>query len=222
MRREWTDPQATSVMAADTAEVCWICRAHAATVPVAALPPSLCARCADTVAPYEQSWNLLARYLRADWKEIVRRGSFDLARAFGAQASAGATHTHLHFVKLLGSKLFADRINVDLSSFSAALTQGRPHDEVTLLVAHCATDSRKLLLYDAEVSVLKRDDQVYSAVWTSLSFPVAVKICYLMSTAPVMEPEGFPWHPTRQRKVVKLSPYAGDTRPLHARRDLRL
>jgi hypothetical protein len=52
--------------------------------------------------------------------------------------------------------------------------------------------------------------------------PLAIKVCYLKSGAPVREPEGYPWHPTRQRKIVKLSPYKGDTRPLVARRDLRI
>jgi hypothetical protein len=51
---------------------------------------------------------------------------------------------------------------------------------------------------------------------------VAVKICYLKGGAPVREPAGFPWHPTRQRKIVKLSPYKGDIEPQVARRDLRI
>ena len=216
-------PEFRMAMSEEASETCWICREHAATIRVAAVRPSLCTRCEDTVTrPFEQSWNVLARYLHANWKEITKRGNFDLVKVFGAGASAGATQTHLHFVKLLGCKLFADNINVDLSSFSTALTEGRPHADITLLVAHGATEGGKLLYYDTEVSVLKRDDEVYSAVWTSLSPPVAVKTCYLVSSAPVMEPDGFPWHPTRQRKIVKLSPYKGDTRPVHARRDLRM
>jgi hypothetical protein len=55
-----------------------------------------------------------------------------------------------------------------------------------------------------------------------LVHPVGIKICYLKAGAPVREPPGFPWHPTRQRKLVKLSPYKGDTEPLVARRDLTI
>jgi hypothetical protein len=62
----------------------------------------------------------------------------------------------------------------------------------------------------------------HSAVWMNLVHPVGIKICYLKAGAPVREPPGFPWHPTRQRKLVKLSPYKGDTEPLVARRDLRI
>jgi len=63
---------------------------------------------------------------------------------------------------------------------------------------------------------------VYSAVWTHLVHPVAVKVCYLKHGAPVLAPPGAPWHPLRQRKIVKLSPYKGDAEPQVARRDLRI
>jgi hypothetical protein len=221
-------------------ETCWMCRermatadpevistAHdaalsATTAVPRSIPQWLCVPCRDRTRAFDAAWHALYRYLADHWKDIVQRGSFDLSQAFGPNASATALHAHLFFVKLLGAKLVADHVNVDVSSFADALRQGLPHPEITLLIADCTTQRGQLRYYQSDVSVLGRDEAVYSAVWMTLAYPVAVKVCYLQRAAPVLEPEGHPWHPTRQRKIVKLSPYKGDTRSVHARRDLRL
>jgi hypothetical protein len=80
---------------------------------------------------------------------------------------------------------------------------GTAHPEVTLLVTSSLVPAGQLLSYESDVSVLRNGDEVYSAVWMNLVHPVGIKICYLKAGAPVREPPGFPWHPTRQRKLVK-------------------
>lgn len=70
--------------------------------------------------------------------------------------------------------------------------------------------------------MLRHGEEVYSALWMYLVYPVAIKLCYLKEGAPVRAPDGFPWHPARQRKLIKISPYKGDTQPLVPRRDLRI
>ena len=170
----------------------------------------------------EAAWQRLLQYLLGNWREIVGRGSFDLSKAFPGDAARQAVNVHLFFVEQLRARLAADQLAVDLDAFAAALRQGLPHPDVTLLVADTAVAPGRLLSHDSEVSVLRQGDEIYSALWTHLAHPVAVKICYVKSGAPVREPAGFPWHPARQRKIVKLSPYKGDTEPLVARRDLRI
>jgi hypothetical protein len=160
--------------------------------------------------------------LHARWQDITARGSFDLSAAFPGEVESAAVRVHLYFVKLLGCKLLADGIAVDLQSFASALLERRPHPEVTLLVANGGVPAGQVISYNSDVSVLRQGDEVYSAMWMYLGHPVAVKVCYLKAGTPVRAPEGFPWHPTRQRKIVKLSPYKGDTQPIVARRDLRI
>jgi hypothetical protein len=176
----------------------------------------------DGSPAYEHAWRQLSGYLLRQWDAVIARGSFDLSRVFAGDAAAQAVNVHLYFVQLLAEKLKADRIRVDLPSFSRALRTGTAHPEVTLLIANSQPPAGQFLAYDPTVSVLRSGDEVYSCVWTYLLHPLAIKVCYLKSGAPVREPEGYPWHPTRQRKIVKLSPYKGDTRPLVARRDLRI
>ena len=171
---------------------------------------------------YGEWWRLLAVHLNRHWNEIVTRGQFDLSTAFPTNTAGAAVRVQLHFVKLLGCRLRARDIAVDLRSFAAALLAGEAHGEVTLLVASSQLPGRQLLSYDSDVSVLRAGDEVQSAMWIRLFHPIAVKVCYLKTGAPVRAPEGHPWHPTRQRKIVKLSPYKGDTQPLVARRDLRI
>jgi len=171
---------------------------------------------------YEEAWGRLSSYLHAHWRDITARGSFDLTKVFGADTAAQSVRVQLHFVKLLGRKLLADRIRVDLESFAKSLTVGTAHPEVTLLVTSSLVPAGHMLSHESEVSVLRNGDEVWSAVWMHLVHPIGIKICYLKAGAPVREPPGFPWHPTRQKKIVKLSPYKGDTAPLVARRDLQI
>jgi len=101
-----------------------------------AFPTSICGYCNNTgTQPYDDAWRRLSKYLHANWRDIVGRGSFDLTRVFGTDSAAQALNVHLYFVKLLGCKLNAEKIRVDLSSLSAALVARVPHPEITVLVA---------------------------------------------------------------------------------------
>jgi hypothetical protein len=190
---------------------------------VDSFPVSICTRCnSEAMQPYDDAWRRLSTYLQANWKDLVGRGQFDLTKIFGPETAIQAVNVQLFFVMQLGCKLNAARIAVDLTSLSAALTSRIAHPDITLLVANCSAASGRFVSYDSEVSLLRDGETVLSALWTYLAYPVAIKVCYVKAGAPVREPEGFPWHPTRQRKIVKLSPYRGDTQPLVARRDLRI
>lgn len=207
--------------------MCWICRERpldsAEHKVKAGGIRSVCGHCNSGVTQvYDEAWRRLSSYLHANWREITARGSFDLSKVFGAETAKQAIRVQLYFVKVLGCKLLEDAIRVDLGSFSRALMAGAAHPEVTLLVTSSLVPAGQLLSHESDVSVLRDGDAVYSAVWMNLVHPVGIKICYLKAGAPVREPPGFPWHPTRQKKVVKLSPYKGDTEPLVARRDLRI
>lgn len=206
---------------------CWICRERpldgAQHEVNAGGIRSVCSHCDNAVTQgYDEAWRRLSSYLHAHWREITARGSFDLSKVFGAETAKQAVRVQLNFVKVLGCKLLEDDIRVDLGSFSKALMAGTAHPEVTLLVTSSLVPVGQMLSHESEVSVLRNGDEVHSAVWMNLVHPVGIKICYLKAGAPVREPPGFPWHPTRQKKVVKLSPYKGDTEPLVARRDLRI
>lgn len=195
----------------------------AASAGALTFPKSICGHCnnADT-QPFDEAWRRLSEYLHAHWREITARKTFDLSAAFPGEVESAAVKVHLYFVKLLGCKLLADGIAVNLQSFASALLERRPHREVTLLVANSLVPAGQMISYNSDVSVLRQGDEVYSAMWMCLVHPVAVKVCYLKAGMPVRAPEGFPWHPARQRKIVKLSPYKGDTQPIVARRDLRI
>jgi hypothetical protein len=194
-----------------------------ATSKALAFPPSICRHCNHTgTQPYDEAWRHLSAYLHTHWKDITARGNFDLSKSFPGNPAALAVKVHLFFVKLLGCKLLADGIAVDLAPFSAALLGGKAHPEVSLLVAASNVAAGQFISYNSDVSVLRNGDEVYSALWIYLVHPVAIKVCYLKTGAPVREPDGFPWHPNRQRKIVKISPYKGDTQPILARRDLRI
>lgn len=201
---------------------CWICGARADAPAVEHSVPGTCAGCERHIQPYDAAWQELSRYLRAHWQETIARGSFDLSKAFPRDAPGRALAVHLGFVRRLATRLRAGRIAVDLTGFAMALRGRVAHPEVVLLVADAGGSAGRLVLHDADVSVLRSGEEVQSALWVHVAHPIAIKVCWVKAGAPIREPDGFPWHPARQRKIVKISPYKGDTQPLVARRDLRI
>ena len=208
--------------------LCWICEQRpaataAATSEALAFKRVICDQCNHVLTqPYDEAWLALSRYLHTHWREITERGSFDLSKAFAGDAAKQSLMVHLYFVKTMGCKLKEEGVNVDLKSFSSALLRCVPHPDVTLLIADSSVRPGRMLSYQSDVSVLRSGDEVYSALWMHLAHPVGVKICFIKGGAPVLPPKGSPWHPTRQKKIVKISPYKGDTEPEVSRRDLRI
>ena len=148
-------------MNVETAPICWICGVRPADIAAHAtaktLKPnrSICAHCNDVATQsYDAAWLALSGYLQKHWSEIVGRGSFDLTKVFAADVATQALRVQLYFVKALGCKLNDDGINVDLRSFSAALMEGAPHAEVTLLVVNSLAAPGKMLSYQSDVSLL--------------------------------------------------------------------
>jgi hypothetical protein len=180
---------------------------------------SLCAQCNNVLTqPYDMAWGALSKYLQSNWSSIIRAGRFDLSKPFPTNRGAAAINVHLYFVKVFGCKLFADNIPIDLSDFSRSLIEARPHPQISLFVADGRIATGQLLAYDSEVHCLRNEhDKIDSALWVYLVHPVAIKVNYLNAAAPLSHPEGYPWHPTRQRKIVRLSPYMGDSEPIAGR-----
>jgi hypothetical protein len=158
--------------------LCWICGERPAVGAEhevnASDIRSVCSHCTNAVTRvYDEAWRKLSSYLHANWREITARGSFDLSKVFGAEATARqAVRVQLYFVKALGSKLLEDGIHVDLEAFSKALMTGTAHPEVTLLVTSSLVPAGKMLSYESDVSVLRSGDEIYSAVWMNLVHPV--------------------------------------------------
>ena len=203
---------------------CWLCRTRPVDAGASGPEASLCADCErDFGRPVLPAWQTLAEYLLANWSTIRRLGRFDLSKAFGGDARNGALSVHLHFLKLLACRLHADGVPLDLESFAGALRNRRAHADVTLLVADARAAPRTLLLHDAQLRLLhNQDGEVQSARWTELRHPVAIKVSYLKPGAPLRPAPGEPWHPDRQRKLVRLSPYGGEALPIAGIQGLRI
>jgi hypothetical protein len=177
--------------------------------------PSICADCNNRLTqPYDLAWQQLSGYLQTNWPAIVRRGRFDLSKAFPGGTRKAALDVHLYFVKLFGCKLNADNVPIDIAPFSAALLNGTAHPEVSLFVAHSRVADGIILSYDSEVHTLRdQEGELHSALWMYLIHPVAIKVSYVKAGTPVLRPPGQLWHPSSPGKVVRLSDYDGLSEP---------
>lgn|GEM_PF-683218 len=178
-------------------------------------PRSICAYCNNTLTqPFDVAWQKLSEYLHANWATIVKRGRFDLSEPFPGGTRDAALQVHLYFVKLFGCKLKADSIPISLVSFSKALLTSTAHPEVSILIADKYIGA-VALSFESDVFTLRSVEtkQIHGAVWAYVIQPVAIKVSYVKAGAPVIPPRGYPWHPSRPVKRVKLSPYDSITEP---------
>ena len=144
---------------------------------------------------------------------MSRRG-FDLSRPFPGGTRAASLNAHLFFVKALGCKLHDEGKAVDLAPFSKALLTGTPHAEVSLTVANSVLGNSGVLMYDSDIYTMteKSSGEMHGVAWLYLVHHVAVKVHYIKSGA-TLHSVGYPWHPSRPSKLVRLSPYRGATEP---------
>ena len=177
-------------------------------------PDSICRQCNNAgTSRYDEAWRVLSAYLHGVWLEIRNAGGFNLAVPFPRDTEANAIDMHLHFVKLFGCKVFADQVPIDLSSFSAALRERRPHPDIGLNFADSPMADSELLAKQSDAYLMRNERQDLDGVtWLYLIHPVAVKISWIRRGAALDVP-GHRWHPRQGYGLVNLSPFEGATEP---------
>jgi hypothetical protein len=178
---------------------------------------SICKHCNNArTAPYDDAWQQLSEELTGNWRTIREAGRLNLMRPFPHDTQALAIDVHLYFVKMLGCKIFEDRLALDLKAFAQALMTRRPHPEIGLMITE-APAPREILAWNSEVYTLreKNSGSIDGATWLYLMAPFAVKVIYMRAGRPLRPPTGMVWYPTKRRRIVELSPYESDPEPLH-------
>lgn len=174
----------------------------------------LCRDCNNVrTQPYDEAWALLSQSLTSNWQTIRASGRFNLKRPFPKDTQAFAVDVHLFFLKHFGLKILEENVQLDLTSFADALCNRTPHPEITLYVAEAP---RNVLAWNTTVFTWtgEKSKRVAGATWWYIIAPIAIKVVYILSGAPLMQAAGNPWHPTTRRRIIYLSPLAGIAEPV--------
>lgn len=178
---------------------------------------SLCGDCnhARTQA-YDRAWERLYDYIRSSWVEIRMRGSLDLAVPFGnaVERQSAALDVHLFFLKLFGCKIVQDQEPIDVSTIAACILTRQAHPEISLYLANGWRD-RRILAFESDVYKMwhRVPRRLDGALWGYVVRPIAVKVCLIRIGVPLYS-SGYPWHPSRPRQFLRLSPYRGAIEPI--------
>jgi hypothetical protein len=176
---------------------------------------SICRQCNNVgTSRYDEAWRMLSEYLHGAWPEIRRADQFDLSAPFGQETGAQLVRLHLYFVKIFGCKLLEDSVPFDLHSLAEALVNGRPHPDIGLNFADSPFADGEAIAYQSDVNTMGNGcGELHGLIWLYLIHPVAVKVSYIKSGAPLYVP-GDRWHPLSGKTMIRLSPFKGGTEPI--------
>lgn len=100
----------------------------------------LCATCNNArTQPHDRAWERTSDLLRARLHEMPQSRSVRVSRLVPYSTRRTLLDVHLYFVKLFGCHIRENSIPLDLTTFAAAILNGRAHPKVYLRFCHRET-----------------------------------------------------------------------------------
>ena len=162
----------------------------------------LCAECNnETTQPYDRAWEKLSKYLR-NRSPLRRSQLICLQRVFPGAVKRSLLDVHLYFLKLFGCLIQEHGIPIDITEFSAAIQNRRPHQHVFLALSSYADGVRSAGYSDLNVVML--DGRAAFAVWLYVLESFSVRVMYAL---PGERRQGLvgAWHPNSVSKCIRVT-----------------
>jgi hypothetical protein len=107
-----------------------------------------------------------------------------------------------------------DHEPIDVSYLATCIMTRQSHPEISLYMAN-GSRVRGVFAFESDVYKMwhREPHRLDGALWGYVVRPIAVKVCYIRTGTPLFSP-GYPWHPSRPRRFVRLSPYWGTVEPI--------
>jgi len=174
------------------------------------LKSSICQKCNNQLTQlYDCAWEILSRYLQAEWPTIVKKGHFSFSNVFTEDTRRYALRTHLYFVKLFGCKILEEKVPINTGRLSEALIFEKPHSQVFLTFANAPeipVDDDQII-FSSRIQFGNYDSCLPDiALWTYMLHPVSIRISYLSRSSP-HEYRSRAWHPSQPSTQVRLGNY---------------
>jgi len=163
----------------------------------------LCHTCnSKRTQPYDRAWEILSDYLIKNWQQIEQAGEFDLSKIFDQNHKP--LDAYLYFVKLFGCRIVEHGIPVDIISFSRALLERTPHNDVYLAFGPCPDKTDHKIVGLTQIDSTNLNGDPIFASWFYMVNQVAVNIMYspIHTSRAIM---GNVWHPSYPGSVVRLT-----------------
>ena len=164
----------------------------------------ICRHCNGTRTQIsDKAWQMLSRHLQSRTPPVVDGTLVRLAKVFPGEAHKRMTAVHLFFVKQFGCMIAENGIPIDLSGFSQAVLQNKPHPDVYLRFLTGLQDSRYLLVSRSPLNAIEVNGEVHFASWIYMLDRVAVNVLYVGSDSfRDRLPESY--HPLHGTRVIRF------------------
>jgi hypothetical protein len=165
----------------------------------------ICECCnSDRTSPHDKAWKKLSEYLREKKPQIKAGEIIKLNKVFPGSTKKSMLDVHLFFVKLFGCAIIEHNIPIDITCFSEAIMNQKPHPLVQLAISRSPDIGIRKHVGRSNIEIAKINEKCMYATWLYIVDSLLVNIIYAV---PTERRKGLvhAWHPTIVTKCIRIS-----------------
>jgi hypothetical protein len=152
----------------------------------------------------DMAWQTLSQNLQARGALIADGTLIRLAKIFPGDVNQKMQSVHLFFVKQFGCMIAENDIPIDLSGFSSAVLQNKPHADVYLRFLTGFQHSRYRVASRTPLNAIEENGIVRFASWIYMLDRIAVNVLYVASPKYRDRLPPASYHPSHGTRVIRF------------------
>ena len=127
---------------------------------------------------YDETWEVLHKYLSGHWSEIIKNDGFYLDKIFQCETEKKMKNVQLFFIKLFGCKIKQSGKSNALSDLSKSLLMSEEHPNVYISFRDSANELKNNHSVNSDVQVYKEHGKLKYMHWFYTVGKITVDLIY--------------------------------------------
>jgi hypothetical protein len=164
----------------------------------------ICAYCNNArTAHHDKAWEKLSKYLREKKTQIKTREIIKLNKVFPGSTNKSMLDVHLFFVKLFGCAIIEHNIPIEITGFSEAIMNQKPHPLIHLAISPFTDEGIRNHIGRSNMEMESINGKCMYAIWFYI---VGHLLVYIIYAEPTERRKGLvhAWHPTTITKCIHV------------------
>jgi hypothetical protein len=166
----------------------------------------ICQDCnSNRTSPHDKAWEKLSRHLREKNPPIKKGEIVKLNKVFPGAVKKSMLDVHLFFIKLFGCAIVEHNVRIDITNFSEAIMNQKPHPLVYLAILPSLDVGIKNYAGRTNMRIASTiDGKCMYATWFYRVGSLSVRVIYAEPTE-CRKGMVHTWHPTTITKCLHVS-----------------